>query len=308
MRAPTSKATIAATMTERREITMSITASERVSDGYALARNPVEYERLRAQSRVWEAATGRVLDEVALAPGASCLDAGCGPGETMRLMAQRVGLSGRVTGVDVDAPLGAQALTMLHNDGHRQCAFVHVDLTTGEPIPGAPFDLVYARLLLFHLPERVAVLRRLWDAVAPGGHLVVQDYDLRSVTVEPALESAAECRRVIVAAFSAAGCDVNLGALLPELFAGAGIGAPDGTDVAGRLEPLGDAQRMITGVYTSVLAAAIESGITTEERATASLSRFAGDARRFPDRPTLWPLLIGAWKRKPTIAESERTR
>jgi ubiquinone/menaquinone biosynthesis C-methylase UbiE len=287
---------------------MSTIEAQRATLVYALARTPQEYERLRAQSRVWEAATSRLLDQVALAPGARCLDAGCGPGETMRLMAQRVGPAGRVTGIDVDALLGAQALTMLHDAGHRQCRFAPHDITADDPLPGAPFDLVYARLLLFHLPERAAAVRRLWDAVAPGGHLVVQEYDLRSVTVEPALESAAECRRVIVEAFSAAGCDVNLGALLPDLFARAGIGAPDGTDVTGRLEPLGNAERMITGVYTSVLAAAIGAGITTEERAAASLSRFAEDAMRFPDRPTLWPLLIGAWKRKATDAESELMR
>ena len=74
-----------------------------------------------------------------------------------------------------------------------------------------------------------------------------------------------------------------------------------------RLEPLGNAQRMITGVRR-VLATAIGAGITTEERAAALLSRFAGDAMRFPERATLWPLMIGAWKRKPAAAESEPTR
>jgi hypothetical protein len=29
------------------------------------------------------------------------------------------------------------------------------------------------------------------------------------------------------------------------------------------------------------------------------LSEFAGDVERFPTRSTLWPLMIGAWKRKP---------
>ena len=73
---------------------MSTAEAERPQDGYALGRTPQEYERLRAQARVWESATGRLFDQVALAPGASCLDAGCGPGETMRLMAQRVGTVG----------------------------------------------------------------------------------------------------------------------------------------------------------------------------------------------------------------------
>jgi trans-aconitate methyltransferase len=151
---------------------MSTAEAQRHTEDYALGRTPEEYQRLRAQARVWEAATGRLLDQVGIAPGASCLDAGCGPGETMRLMAQRVGPAGRVTGIDVDAPLGAQALSMLHDAGHRQCRFLPFDVTSKKPIPGAPFDLVYARLLLYHLPDRVTVLRRLWDAVAPGGHLL----------------------------------------------------------------------------------------------------------------------------------------
>ncbi|HEY7009920.1 MAG TPA: class I SAM-dependent methyltransferase, partial [Jatrophihabitantaceae bacterium] len=145
---------------------------------YALGRTPREYDRLRAQARVWEFATARVFDRVGVAPGASCLDAGCGPGETMRLLAQRVGPYGAVTGMDVDASLGAVAERTLHADGLRQCRFRAADLTADTPVPGGPYDVVYARLLMFHLPQRVRVLARLWDAVAPGGHLVVQDYDL----------------------------------------------------------------------------------------------------------------------------------
>ena len=287
---------------------MSTIEARRATDAYALERTPQEYGRLRAQARAWEAATSRLLDQVALPTGASCLDAGCGPGETMRLMAQRVGPAGHVTGIDVDAPLGAQALTMLHDAGHRQCRFAPLDITADEPIPGAPFDLVYARLLLYHLPERETVLRRLWDAVAPGGQLLIQDYDLRSVSVLPTLESFEELRRVVVQAFSAAGCDVQTGARLPELFARAGIGAPDGTDVSGRLEPLAEAQPILTAVYRSVLSTAIAHRITTEQRAAATLSEVESDVERFPSRPTLWPLMIGAWKQKPNSANAERAR
>jgi hypothetical protein len=104
---------------------------------------------------------------------------------------------------------------------------------------------------------------------------------------------------VVVGAFAAAGCDVHVGARLPQLFAQAGIGAPDGTDVAGRIEPLADAQAMFTAVFRSVLPVAISHGITTEQRGSAALSAIAHDAQRFPDQPALWPLLIGAWKRKP---------
>ncbi|HET7047764.1 MAG TPA: class I SAM-dependent methyltransferase [Solirubrobacteraceae bacterium] len=223
---------------------MSTVEARRAADGHALARTAQEYERLRVQSRAWEAATSRLLDHVALAAGASCLDAGCGPGETMRLMAQRVGPSGRVTGVDVDAALCAQAQAMLRDAGHRQCRFAALDITADEPIPGVPFDLVYARLLVSHLPDRVAVLRRLWDAVAPGGHLLIQDYDMRSLAVVPALDSADELFRVLVAGLSAAACDVHTGTRLPELFTQADSGrGPARHAAAAVLEPPGPSER-----------------------------------------------------------------
>jgi trans-aconitate methyltransferase len=283
---------------------MSTAEAQSQREDYALERTPEEYARLRTQARTWEAATGRLLDQVGLAPGASCLDAGCGPGETMRVMAQRVGPAGRVLGIDVDALVGAAALAELHGAGHRQCGFQAHDFTTPAPIPGAPFDLVYARLLLFHLPERVAVLARLWDAVAPGGHLVVQDYDLRAVSVLPATASADEVVRVLIGAFTAAGCDVQTGARLPRLFAQAGIGDPDGTDVAGRLEPLAGGRTILEHTFRSVLPTALAHRITTEDRAAATLASLGEDAIAYADRPMLWPLLIGAWKRKESVPRS----
>lgn len=274
---------------------MSATAAH---EEYVLGRSVEEYERLRAQARTWEAATGRLLDRVELARGARCLDAGCGPGETMRLMAQRVGPTGHVCGVDVDAELGGLALQMLYGAGHLHCSFVPSDLESGEPIPGAPYHLVYARLLLFHVRDQAAVLRHLWHAVAPGGVLVVHDYDLRTSDVLPALDTVEEWKRVALGTFSGSGRDIAVGSRLPLLFAEAGVGAPDGTDVAGRLDPLRDAAGMIAAVYRSLLPAAQSLGLTTAEGAARWLEHFAADVREHGDRATLWPLLVGAWKRK----------
>jgi hypothetical protein len=216
----------------------------------------------------------------------------------MRLMAQRVGAAGQVTGIDVDAGLGAQAQEMLHAAGHHQCTILAHDLTTEEHVPGGPFDVVYARLLLFHLPSRLAVLKRLWDAVAPGGHLVVQDYDLRTMSVTPSLASVDEVTRVITAAFGAARCDIHIGTRLAEMFAIAGIGAPDGTDVAGRVEPLAAACTMIEATFRSVLPVCLVHSITTEAQAESTIAAFRDDATRYATRPALWPLLVAAWKRK----------
>jgi SAM-dependent methyltransferase len=279
-------------------MTTTETATARTAS-YSLGHTPEEHERLRRQAQVWEAAAGRLLDQVGLAPGASCLDAGCGPGETMRLMSHRVGPEGRVVGIDVDATLGAVALRELHAAGHGQCAFVAHDVTTPGPLPGAPYDLVFARLLLFHLPQRLAVLRRLWDAVAPGGHLVVQEYDMRTVSVLPSLASVEEAGRVVIETFGKAGCDVTLGSRLPITFAEAGVGAPDGTDVAGRLEPLATGRLMLGAVLGSVLPAAVAHGVTSEAEGAATSAALAADGAAVGESPMLWPLMIGAWKRKP---------
>jgi len=216
----------------------------------------------------------------------------------MRLLAERAGPSGRVVGIDTDASLGTMALETLHYAGHRQCSFHALDLTGGEPIPGEPFDLVYARLLLFHLPQRAAVLARLWDAVAPGGHLLVQDYDIRGITVLPALASVGELGRVLTGVFNAVGADVHTGARLPQLFAQAGIGHPDGVDVAGRIEPLATGRAFLERTFRSVLPVALAYGITTSAGATELLATIDRDATRFADCPMGWPLLIGAWKHK----------
>ena len=129
------------------------TTTDATGSAYVLERSPQEYERLRAQARMWNHATSRAFDEVGLGAGQRCLDAGCGPGETMRLMADRVGAVGAVLGVDLDAGLLASTRTAMHREGYGQCDVAVHDVTLDEPLPGAPYDLVYARFLLFHLPR-----------------------------------------------------------------------------------------------------------------------------------------------------------
>jgi hypothetical protein len=122
---------------------------------------------------------------------------------------------------------------------------------------------------------------------------------VRSSDVSPPLDSIDEWRRVVRAAFEARGADPEVGAHLPQLFAQAGIGAPDGTDVASRLESFADGARFFIAVHQGAASAAIAHGITTGPEAAALRERIARDAERHPDRPILWPRLIGAWRRKP---------
>lgn len=62
--------------------------------------------------------------------------------------------------------------------------------------------------------------------------------------------------------------------------------------------PLAAASAQLEQVVRSVLPMAVAHGITTEDQAEALLASMDRDVCRFPDLPTLMPLLIGAWKRK----------
>ena len=116
-------------------------------------------------------------------------------------MAERVGASGRVTGLDNDGRVGHQAVRVLRAAVAGQFEFIQADAeTTGEP-PGGPFDLVYARLLLFHLRDPVAMLRKMYAWTRPGGVLLVQDWDCRTMDIVPLLATWAEFERVMYGVF-----------------------------------------------------------------------------------------------------------
>ena len=46
-----------------------------------------------------------------------------------------------------------------------------------DPLPEGAFDLVHARLVLIHVPQRETALARLVTALKPGGWIVVEDFD-----------------------------------------------------------------------------------------------------------------------------------
>ena len=161
------------------------TARKANPDGYVHTRDAREYQRLRDQARMWQGATAGVLAAVGLGPGMSCLDVGSGPGAVMRLMADRVGPQGRVTGIEIDAALGAEALQDLRGQGGAEFEQIAADLLTLETPQGAPFDLTFCRLLLMHMRDPVAIIEKMAAWTKPGGVVVAQEFDFGAIAVEP---------------------------------------------------------------------------------------------------------------------------
>jgi hypothetical protein len=85
-----------------------------------------------------------------------------------RWLAEHVGSTGSVLATDIDPRfVPASELPQLEVARH--------DVTTGA-ISAARYDLIHARLVLSHLPQRRDVLARLVQALGPGGWLVVEDF------------------------------------------------------------------------------------------------------------------------------------
>lgn len=275
---------------------MAIGARKVNPDGYIHARDADEYQRLRDQAHMWQAATEAVLDKVGLASGMSALDVGAGPGAVMRLMADRVGPQGRVTGIEIDGKLGAQALADLRASGGAEFQLVEANVLELDMVPGAPFDLTYCRLFLMHMQDPVAVLEKMLEWTKPGGVVTAQEFDFGAIAIEPPCPAMAEFNRVFEGVFRGHGRNLRAGRQLPAQFEAAGIGLPDDTLAEVKYLPLKDMAAMLVGVYQGLFASAAELGIADPVKADAfktDMAEAAADGRYY----CLTPILIGAWKR-----------
>ena len=128
-------------------------------------------ERYSAPDKVWSGNPNpQLVAEVAgLAPG-TALDLGCGEGGDVIWLAQQ---GWTVTGADFSAKGLQRAAAHAADAGvAERCDWWQVDARTFDA-GGRQFDLVTTHFL--HPPggSIVDVVRRLADAVAPGGHLLV---------------------------------------------------------------------------------------------------------------------------------------
>ncbi|MFB6902460.1 methyltransferase [Streptomyces hydrogenans] len=107
------------------------------------------------------------LREAGVAPGMRCLEIGAGAGSVSRALLRMVSPGGTVTATDIKPGRIAPepGLTVLAHD------------VVTDPLPEEAYDVVVARLVLQHLPERRAVLRRLVRSLVPGGLLQVDEFD-----------------------------------------------------------------------------------------------------------------------------------
>ena len=158
-----------------------------------------------------------MLAALALQPGQRALDLGCGLGDDVFAMAERVGTSGQVIGIDISEAMIEEA--------RRRTPFgtpveFHVGDTRKLEFPTGHFDAVRAERLLMHVPEATAALGEMVRVTRPGGCLCVFDFDWDSFAIDSA---AKEVTRGVVLSFSDRFKNGWIGRQLPRMFRECGV-------------------------------------------------------------------------------------
>ena len=113
----------------------------------------------------------RTIDLLQLAQGASVLDVACGTGLSFAALVERVGVQGRVVGVEVSPEMAALGRARVQREGWRNVALRVGDVATVD-LGTAPFDAV-----LFHYTHDVlqapAALANVFARMRPGARVAV---------------------------------------------------------------------------------------------------------------------------------------
>ncbi len=140
---------------------------------YAFDNSAVDaVDQLTSLEAYLDPVTKERIAQLHLPGGARCWEIGAGAGSIAAWLASDVAVGGSVLATDINTSrLGhLEALSNVNVAEH--------DVSSPKPpAPEATYDLIHARLVLLHLPARERILSALAARLAPGGWLVLEEFD-----------------------------------------------------------------------------------------------------------------------------------
>jgi SAM-dependent methyltransferase len=252
-------------------------------------------QRFNSLEELYDARTIRFLEATGVSAGWSCLEIGAGGGSIAAWMADRVGTTGHVLVTDID-PSHLAALT---ESGRPNLEVQQHDVGL-DPLRVADFDLIHARLVLVHVPQRIPALAKLVAALKPGGWIVVEDFDPAFIDRSfPAanLERYNDLGVMLAAMASVAeshGLNPTWGRGLYRRFVELGL-VDVGLEGHFAAWPGGSpGARLFQANFEQVRSEAVKKGLVTEVQVDAAIA-----ALDDPDFAFSSPVMMTAWGRKP---------
>ena len=263
--------------------------SDESDEGYLLDNQQAEAgERFDALSALFDPWTFAHLSSVGLTTGWQVWEVGAGGPTVPSWLAAQVGPSGRVLATDIDP-------SWMRDTRGFEVARHDIGV---DPAPAGSFDLVHARLVLVHVPQRERALQTMVTALRPGGWLVVEEADpaLQPLVCPdeagPDERRANRLKRGFRELMAARGVDLAFGRTLPRRLREAGL-----------REVAADAYFPVSGPACTELERAtteqlreryLAAGIATAPEIEAHLAAVTGGGLDLATSP-----LITAWGRRP---------
>ena len=257
-------------------------------DDYLLDNQQAEAgERFDALCELFNPSTFQRMDALGLSPGWRVWEVGAGGASVPSWIAART--NGYVLATDIDTSWLEGASATYEVKRH--------DIGT-DPAPDGLFDLVHARLVLVHVPERTNALQTMISAVRPGGWLFLEEADpgLQPLVCPDEFGDEQRLANKLKLAFrslmSERGVDLSFGRTLPRLLRSAGM-----------IDVRSDAYFPIGGPVCNELERAtieqirdllIAGGLATFDEIEQHLSNVASGQLDLATSP-----MVSAWARKP---------
>lgn len=246
-------------------------------------------QRFVALAELFDSVTCGHFARLGLGPGWRCWEVGAGGRSIPEALAMAVGPTGYVLATDINPAWLAPDATYE----------VRRHDVAADPPPGpGTFDLVHARLVLVHVPDRVRALATMVAALRPGGWLLIEDADTELQPLVcldetgPAQKRANRLRRAFRELLARRGADLRYGRTLPRALRDAGLvdvaaagNFPVGGPVCNQLE--------IASVR-QVRARLFEAGLVDDLEIDAHLAAVEAGELDLSLAP-----LISAWGRRP---------
>lgn len=133
-------------------------------------------KRFEAESREVVAQQPEILAALELAPGQSVADIGAGTGLYLAPFAEAVGAEGRVFAVDI-SPKFIEHLDALASEGGLSQVQTVLATERSAELEAASVDVVFICDTYHHFAHPDATLSSLYEAIRPGGKLVLLDFE-----------------------------------------------------------------------------------------------------------------------------------